>query len=195
MPTSSWNSNNPQTTLEIDCIADNVTVSLVRCQPHPEIFWKDHSSTNELHSLMQRTNNSLAQVQQIDAITHTIHADSTHQIWEFGIQLCLLLPLALMIKQTLSYVACINENNRNIHEIETYFRKQSLVWAHQRMRINCIRQKNQLQTPNTTMRFLLGNSSRVLTGGLFLENGHMLMGGHPVAERIMTQHSGINQLD
>ena len=195
MPISCWDTNAQQINVTIDCTALDITVSLTHSQPHPKTIWEVRSSVNDWSTLLQRINNSLAQVQQIDAIIHTIQADSTALSWQFGIQLCTLLPLPLMIKQSLSYVVCISENNCNIHEIETYFRKQSLMWAHQRVRINCIRQKNFSQTPNPTIQFLMGGSSRMLTGALFLDNGQMLMGGHPVAERIMTQQSVIHQIN
>jgi hypothetical protein len=145
--------------------------------------------------LLQRINHSLAQVQQIDTIVHTIQTDCTALSWQFGIQLCTLLPLPLMIPNSLSYVACISEQHVNSHEIETYFRKQSLIWAHKRVRINAIRQQNATPIPLSTMQFLMGGSSRVLTGALFLADGQMLMGGHPTAERIMAHQFVINQVE
>jgi hypothetical protein len=144
--------------------------------------------------LFQRINNSLAQVQQIDAIVHTIHKDSTALNWQFGIQLCTLLPLPLMIKQSLSYVVCIDDSHPNHLEIETYFRKQSLIWANQRVRINCIRQQHLTNESASRNNFLMGNASRVLTGALFLTDGQMLMGGHPTAERIITQQCMLHQI-
>ncbi|NBU65302.1 MAG: hypothetical protein EBS29_12510, partial [Chloroflexia bacterium] len=78
--------------------------------------------------------------------------------------------------------------------IEAYFRKQSLQWANQRVRINCIRQQRD-DSPSNTQRFLMGSASRVLTGALFLADGQMLMGGHPTAERIITQQCLLHQIN
>jgi hypothetical protein len=166
---------------------------LTHGQQHATPIWQIQSSVTDCGTLLQRINNSLAQVQQIDTIVHTIHTDCTALSWQFGIQLCTLLPLPLMIPNSLSYVACISEQHVNSHEIETYFRKQSLIWAHKRVRINAIRQQNATPIPLSTMQFLMGGSSRVLTGALFLADGHMLMGGHPTAERIMAHQFVIHQ--
>ena len=195
MSTSCWDTNEHQINVTIDCTAHDITVNLTHGQQHLRPIWQIQSAITDWGTLLQRINNSLAQVQQIDTIVHTIQTDSTALSWQFGIQLCTLLPLPLMISNSLSYVACISEQHVNIHEIETYFRKQSLIWAHQRVRINAIRQKNTTPIPSSTMQFLKGGSSRVLTGALFLADGQMLMGGHPTAERIITQQCMLHQID
>jgi len=193
MFTSCWDTNEQHITVTIDCTAHDITVNLTQGQQHPTSFWQIQSSITDWGTLLQRINHSLAQVQQIDTIVHTIKVDCSALSWQFGIQLCTLLPLPLMIPNSLSYVACISEQHVNSDEIETYFRKQSLIWAHQRVRINAIRQKNATPIPLSTMQFLVGGSSRVLTGALFLADGQMLMGGHPTAERIMAHQFVIHQ--
>jgi hypothetical protein len=195
MSTSCWETNEHQINVSIDCTAHDITVNVTQGQQHPTSIWQIQSSITDFGTLLQRINNSLAQVQQIDTIVHTIQTDCTALSWQFGIQLCTLLPLPLMIPNSLSYVACISEQHVNNHKIETYFRRQSLIWAHQRVRINAIRQKNATPIPLSTMQFLMGGSSRVLTGALFLADGKMLMGGHPTAERIMAHQFVINQVE
>jgi hypothetical protein len=193
MSTSCWDTNEHHINVTIDCTAHDITVNLTHGQQHATPIWQIQSSVTDCGTLLQRINNSLAQVQQIDTIVHTIQTDCTALSWQFGIQLCTLLPLPLMIPNSLSYVACISEQHVNSHEIETYFRKQSLIWAHKRVRINAIRQQNATPIPLSTMQFLMGGSSRVLTGALFLADGQMLMGGHPTAERIMAHQFVIHQ--
>ena len=195
MPTAHWDSNEQQYIVALESTACEIIVSLVHGQPQQSTIWQTQSSINDWGLLLQRINCSLAQVPQIDTLVHTIQRESTLDNWQFGIQLCTLLPLPLMIRHSLSYVVCIDDQHSQLLEIEAYFRKQSLIWANQRVRINCIRQQRHTSEPNTTQQFLMGNASRVLTGALFLADGQMLMGGHPTAERIITQQCMLHQID
>ena len=195
MPTSHWDSDIPQIIIAIESAPGTINVSLKHGQTQQSTVWQTQSSISDWGILLQRINNSLAQVPQIDAIVHTIQHESTSDNWQFGIQLCTLLPLPLMIRHSLSYVVCVDNQHTHHLEIEAYFRKQSLIWANQRVRINCIRQQHYTHGPNITQQFLMGNASRVLTGALFLADGQMLMGGHPTAERIITQQCMLHQID
>lgn len=190
-----WHTNSRQIKLLVDCDAQNINVSIIDYHSHVPVVWQAQLPPSDQDLLIQRVNSSLAQVPQIDIIVHTIHADSSALSWQFGTQLCALLPLPLMISHSLAYVACIDDSHPNNLEIEAYFRKQSLIWASQRVRINCIRQNNQTIPSDTTLAFLTGRVSRSLTGGLFLADGQMLLGGHPTAERIITQQYMQHQID
>ncbi len=195
MPTSHWDDNTPQIIVALESATRDIAVSVMYGQPQQSMIWQTQSSINDWEILLQQTNNSLAQVPQINAIVHTIQRESTVDNWHFGIQLCTLLPLPLMIKNSLSYVVCIDNQHAHHLEIEAYFRKQSLIWANQRVRINCIRQQQCTNVSDTMKQFLMGTASRVLTGALFLADGQMLMGGHPTAERIITQQCMLHQID
>ena len=195
MPTSHWDDNTPQIIVALESATRDIAVSVMYNQPQQSMIWQTQASINDWGILLQQVNNSLAQVPHIDTIIHTIQQESTSDNWQFGIQLCILLPLPLMIQQSLAYVVCIDDQHAHHLEIEAYFRKQSLIWAHQRVRINCIRQQHPTSEPDITQQFLMGTASRVLTGALFLADGQMLMGGHPTAERIITQQCMLHQID
>jgi hypothetical protein len=195
MPTSHWDSDKQQIIIAIESAPRMTTVRLMHSQQPQSTIWQMQSPITDWGILLQQVNNSLAQVPHIDTIIHTIQQESTSDNWQFGIQLCILLPLPLMIQQSLAYVVCIDDQHAHHLEIEAYFRKQSLIWANQRVRINCIRQQHPTSEPDITQQFLMGTASRVLTGALFLADGQMLMGGHPTAERIITQQCMLHQID